>query len=126
MNSKKAGGFSRAGFPQFAMPKISATLIGLIFGLRPPSFARSSAHHIKPCGSARLGGRRPFVVSRMQSLVPNGSLITAHIQIGLVPGGNVRSPEVLTISNSAGIVTIGGTQPRIITPMKQPKVLVLG
>jgi hypothetical protein len=43
-----------------------------------------SSHQL--CGSARLGGRRPFVVSRMQSLVPNGSLIVAHFPIAMSKG----------------------------------------
>jgi hypothetical protein len=64
---------------------------GFIFGLRPPTRRLSRVHRLKTSnpvigGSARLGARRPFVISRMQSLVPNGSLITAHFPMVMSNG----------------------------------------
>ncbi len=40
--------------------------------------------------SARLSGRGPFVISRMHSRVPNGSLITAHFPIVISNGSTSR------------------------------------
>jgi hypothetical protein len=69
---------SRAASAALVLPEFTIRLLSRVHRLKTSNSVFG--------GSARFEGRRPFVVSRMQSLVPNGSLITAHFPIVMSKG----------------------------------------